>query len=104
MVTTSVAWANRASALKSRAPCNAARLNCVCWFWTHNRTSLRFCKAFMHLAVHGLTKASWSCASVNCRGKPLVTAPFGARAKTNGMGARLTPNLSTTGFSFGSVI
>ena len=28
-----------------------------------------------------------------------MIAPFGARAKTSGMGARLTPNLSTTGFS-----
>ena len=51
----------------------------------------------------GLTNAVRSCDSSKTLVNALVTAPQGATANTNGIGARPVPKRSTSGFSAGSV-
>ena len=101
--TISAALAYRSSALKSCTPWRASRLDVVASFWTHKNTNLPSCNAFMHFSVPGLLNAFNSSCSSHFVGKPPMTAPFGAMANTNGIGARSRSYFLTIPPSVGSL-
>ena len=94
-ITISVAAAKRSSLRNARTPFSATSFNFVSSFCTHRNTSFLSCRAFMHFCVEGVAMASTNCCFSNFAGNPPVTAPLGATAKTNGIGARLTSYFST---------
>ena len=73
-------------------------------FCTHNKTSLPSCSDFMQRSVQGDPKAPNKSFTSNLVGKPPIMAPFGATARTSGMGARSSSNFFTMSRSAGFVM